>query len=110
MFDQISASLQRAQDSVQRRVNSIRKRDATDGGTERDLDLLGTAGREASTSISASNSAVPAYSYDVAIRFIGASGLPGLDINGQSDPYLVASLDDRIEFKCVPPESAEPQV
>ncbi|KAH7096669.1 hypothetical protein BKA62DRAFT_719094 [Auriculariales sp. MPI-PUGE-AT-0066] len=44
------------------------------------------------------DSAVPAYSVDLAFRFIGASGLPAMDFGGTSDPYFTANLDEKIQF------------
>ncbi|KZT19168.1 hypothetical protein NEOLEDRAFT_1159187 [Neolentinus lepideus HHB14362 ss-1] len=35
---------------------------------------------------------------DLEIQFIGASGLPKTDLTGLSDPYFVATLDDKIKF------------
>ncbi|KAF7295820.1 C2 domain-containing protein [Mycena chlorophos] len=35
---------------------------------------------------------------DLSIQFIGASGIPKLDVVGSADPYFVAKLDDRISF------------
>ncbi|KAJ2918878.1 hypothetical protein MD484_g1514, partial [Candolleomyces efflorescens] len=35
---------------------------------------------------------------DVEIQFIGASGLPKMDVVGSADPYFVAKVDDRISF------------
>ncbi|KAJ3524484.1 hypothetical protein NMY22_g10978 [Coprinellus aureogranulatus] len=35
---------------------------------------------------------------DVEIKFIGASGLPKMDVVGLADPYFVAKLDDKITF------------
>ncbi|KAJ7684290.1 hypothetical protein DFH06DRAFT_969484 [Mycena polygramma] len=35
---------------------------------------------------------------DLTIQFIGASGLPKVDVVGTADPYFVAKLDDRISF------------
>ncbi|KAJ7490903.1 hypothetical protein FB451DRAFT_1023630 [Mycena latifolia] len=35
---------------------------------------------------------------DLTIQFIGASGIPKVDINGLADPYFVAKLDNRISF------------
>lgn len=35
---------------------------------------------------------------DVSIQFIGASGLPKMDLVGTADPYFVAKLDDKITF------------
>lgn len=35
---------------------------------------------------------------DVSIRFIGASGLPKMDIVGSCDPFFVANIDDKIKF------------
>ncbi|KAF8577027.1 C2-domain-containing protein [Ramaria rubella] len=35
---------------------------------------------------------------DVSIQFIGANGLPKMDIIGTADPYLVATIDDKIRF------------
>lgn len=35
---------------------------------------------------------------DVSIQFIGASGLPKMDIVGLADPYFVAKIDNCITF------------
>ncbi|TDL18925.1 C2-domain-containing protein [Rickenella mellea] len=35
---------------------------------------------------------------DVSIQFIGASGLPKMDLVGTADPYFIAKLDDKITF------------
>ncbi|KAF8877745.1 hypothetical protein CPB84DRAFT_1838575 [Gymnopilus junonius] len=35
---------------------------------------------------------------DLQIQFIGASGLPKMDVVGTADPYFVAKLDDKISF------------
>ncbi|KAF8951954.1 hypothetical protein BDZ97DRAFT_1882085 [Flammula alnicola] len=35
---------------------------------------------------------------DISIQFIGASGLPKMDVVGTTDPYFVAKLDDKISF------------
>ncbi|KAJ7765668.1 hypothetical protein B0H16DRAFT_1454236 [Mycena metata] len=35
---------------------------------------------------------------DLTIQFIGASGIPKVDVVGSADPYFVAKLDDRISF------------
>jgi len=35
---------------------------------------------------------------DVSIQFIGASGLPKMDLVGSCDPYFVAKIDDAISF------------
>ncbi|KAG7086357.1 hypothetical protein E1B28_002317 [Marasmius oreades] len=35
---------------------------------------------------------------DLTIQFIGASGLPKMDVVGSADPYFVAKLDNRISF------------
>ncbi|EAU89347.2 hypothetical protein CC1G_03612 [Coprinopsis cinerea okayama7 len=35
---------------------------------------------------------------DLEIQFIGANGLPKMDVVGSADPYFVAKLDDRITF------------
>ncbi|KAF8209335.1 hypothetical protein K438DRAFT_1810860 [Mycena galopus ATCC 62051] len=35
---------------------------------------------------------------DLTIQFIGASGIPKLDVVGWADPYFVAKLDNRISF------------
>ncbi|CAK5279289.1 unnamed protein product [Mycena citricolor] len=35
---------------------------------------------------------------DLTIQFIGASGLPKVDVVGSADPYFVAKIDDRISF------------
>ena len=31
-------------------------------------------------------------------KFIGANGLPKMDVVGSADPYFVASIDDKISF------------
>jgi hypothetical protein len=38
---------------------------------------------------------------DVTFKFIGASGLPKMDVVGSADPYFVAKLD-KLSFVCVP--------
>lgn len=35
---------------------------------------------------------------DVAVHFIGASGIPKMDVVGTADPYFVAKLDNKISF------------
>ncbi|KAJ7815750.1 C2-domain-containing protein [Mycena olivaceomarginata] len=35
---------------------------------------------------------------DLTIQFIGASGIPKVDVVGSADPYFVAKLDNRISF------------
>ncbi|KIP04584.1 hypothetical protein PHLGIDRAFT_75695 [Phlebiopsis gigantea 11061_1 CR5-6] len=35
---------------------------------------------------------------DVAIQFIGASGIPKMDVVGTADPYFIAKLDDRVKY------------
>ena len=35
---------------------------------------------------------------DLTIKFIGASGLPKMDVVGSADPYFIAKLDDRLSF------------
>jgi hypothetical protein len=35
---------------------------------------------------------------DVSFKFIGARGLPKMDVVGSADPYFVASIDDEITF------------
>lgn len=44
------------------------------------------------------NDSVPEYCYDLAFHFIGASGLPQLDVGGLSDPYFNASLDGKVHY------------
>ncbi|KAJ7041900.1 hypothetical protein C8F04DRAFT_1077682 [Mycena alexandri] len=39
---------------------------------------------------------------DLTIQFIGASGIPKVDVVGSADPYFVAKLDDRISFVSTP--------
>ncbi|CCM00144.1 uncharacterized protein FIBRA_02171 [Fibroporia radiculosa] len=36
--------------------------------------------------------------FDVNIHFVGASGLPKMDVVGSADPYFVAKLDDKLTF------------
>ena len=38
---------------------------------------------------------------DLSIQFIGASGLPKMDVVGSGDPYFVAELDGKIKYMCV---------
>jgi hypothetical protein len=38
---------------------------------------------------------------DVSIQFIGANGVPKMDVVGSADPYFIATIDDRIKFMCV---------
>jgi hypothetical protein len=35
---------------------------------------------------------------DLTIQFIGASGLPKMDLVGATDPYFVAKIDNRIAY------------
>ncbi len=35
---------------------------------------------------------------DVSIQFIGASGIPKMDVVGTADPYFVAKLDGNLSF------------
>lgn len=35
---------------------------------------------------------------DLTIHFIGASGIPKMDVVGTADPYFVAKLDDGIKY------------
>ena len=35
---------------------------------------------------------------DLTIKFIGASGLPKMDVVGSADPYFIAKLDDKLSF------------
>lgn len=35
---------------------------------------------------------------DLAIQFIGASGLPKMDVVGSADPYFIADLNGRISI------------
>ncbi|KAI0035566.1 hypothetical protein K488DRAFT_43034 [Vararia minispora EC-137] len=41
---------------------------------------------------------LPVKYVDVTIQFIGASGLPKMDVVGCGDPYFVAKLDDQIKY------------
>lgn len=36
--------------------------------------------------------------FDLTIQFIGASGLPKMDVVGSADPYFIAKVDDKISF------------
>lgn len=40
---------------------------------------------------------------DVSFHFIGASGIPKMDVVGTADPYIIAKLDDNIKYVCVRP-------
>jgi hypothetical protein len=35
---------------------------------------------------------------DLTIQFIGASGLPKMDLVGSTDPYFIAKIDNRIAY------------
>lgn len=35
------------------------------------------------------------------IQFIGASGLPKMDVVGSADPFFTANIDDKIKYMCV---------
>lgn len=35
---------------------------------------------------------------DLDVQFIGARGLPVMDVGGTADPYFVAKIDDQIRF------------
>lgn len=35
---------------------------------------------------------------DVSVQFIGAKGLPKMDVIGSADPYFIATIDDKIKF------------
>jgi hypothetical protein len=35
---------------------------------------------------------------DLAIQFIGASGIPKMDVVGSADPYFIADLDGHISI------------
>ncbi|KAG6835858.1 hypothetical protein H0H93_013916 [Arthromyces matolae] len=35
---------------------------------------------------------------DIEIQFIGASGLPKMDVVGSADPYFIANIDDKISY------------
>lgn len=40
----------------------------------------------------------PAKYYDMTIQFIGASGLPKMDVVGSADPFFIAKIDDKIKY------------
>lgn len=65
--------------NIHQRVNSLTNKDAPGAQTESDD--------------------VPAYAVDLAFRFLGARGLPAMDIGALSDPFFVANLDGKIEYK-----------
>jgi hypothetical protein len=45
---------------------------------------------------------------DLSIQFIGASGLPKMDVVGSCDPYFVANLDNCIKFVYVASQIGPP--
>ncbi|KAI0648537.1 hypothetical protein C8Q79DRAFT_579774 [Trametes meyenii] len=46
---------------------------------------------------------------DLTIQFIGASGLPKMDVVGTADPYFVAKVDDKLSFvSTVKPNTLSP--
>ncbi|KAH9923704.1 uncharacterized protein BXZ73DRAFT_50836 [Epithele typhae] len=46
---------------------------------------------------------------DITVKFIGASGLPKMDVVGSADPYFVAKVDDRLSFvSTVKPNTLSP--
>ncbi|KAH7096668.1 hypothetical protein BKA62DRAFT_644194 [Auriculariales sp. MPI-PUGE-AT-0066] len=104
MFGSLSTSLRSARGSLSERVNSLRKRGSTSSNSETTTSRDVGGGDETlvpttTTSEPQKLDNVPAYAYDVSIRFIGASGLPALDFGGKSDPYIVANVDDKLQFK-----------
>lgn len=38
---------------------------------------------------------------DLKIQFIGASGLPKMDVVGTADPFFTANIDGQIKYMCV---------
>jgi len=47
--------------------------------------------------------------HDLTIQFIGATGLPKMDVVGSADPYFVAKIDDQISFvSTVRPDNLAP--
>ncbi|KZV95888.1 C2-domain-containing protein [Exidia glandulosa HHB12029] len=75
--------------NIHQRVNSLTNKDAPGAQTESDD--------------------VPAYAVDLAFRFLGARGLPAMDIGALSDPFFVANLDGKIEYKSsVQPNTLNP--
>ena len=36
--------------------------------------------------------------YDLSIQFIGADGIPKMDVVGSADPYFIAKLDNKITY------------
>jgi hypothetical protein len=44
---------------------------------------------------------LPVQYSDVSIQFIGARGIPSMDVGGAADPYFHANVDDRVHFVCV---------
>lgn len=45
---------------------------------------------------------------DLTIQFIGASGLPKMDVVGSCDPYFIANLDTHIKFVYVWSQTRRP--
>ncbi|KAA1475904.1 C2-domain-containing protein [Dentipellis sp. KUC8613] len=57
-----------------------------------------TAGIAAKTRAFAEEKMLDVPYVDLVIKFIGASGLPKMDVVGSADPYFIAKLDDKIKF------------
>ena len=38
---------------------------------------------------------------DLKIQFIGASGLPKMDVVGTADPFFTANIDGKVKYMCV---------
>lgn len=54
----------------------------------------------------AENNGVDTKYVDVTFHFIGASGIPKMDVVGTADPYFVAKLDGKIKYVYVTSLSA----
>lgn len=39
--------------------------------------------------------------HDLTVQFIGASGIPKMDVVGSADPYFIADLDGHVSIVCV---------
>jgi hypothetical protein len=46
----------------------------------------------------AENHGVETKYVDVTFHFIGASGIPKMDVVGTADPYFIAKLDDQVKY------------
>ena len=67
------------------------------GQARRSLDRAKAEVRERTQEWADSHGIEPKF-IDVEMQFIGASGIPKMDVVGLADPYLIAVLDNNVKF------------